>query len=138
MFIGLDLVIYMGSELLFVLLPGGALFGAGAAWVVYRASAGRSIWVRLSWVFLVLFGCSIAPLLFFMLLGGIASYTQPVIKATALEPAHPVTISSACSTPLRPNPSLKRSANGRPPRPGRWYGVNFHRPGRGGLPLAPA
>ena len=23
----------------------------------------------------------------------------------------------------RPNPSLKRSANGRPPGPGRWYGV---------------
>ena len=28
-----------------------------------------------------------------------------------------------------PNHSLKRSANGRPPGPGRWYAVHFHRPG---------
>jgi hypothetical protein len=39
---------------------------------------------------------------------------------------------------LMPNPSLKRSANGRPPGPGRWYSVHFHRPGPGGLPLSPA
>ena len=31
---------------------------------------------------------------------------------------------------VRPNPSLKRSANGRPPGPGRWYGVHFHQPCR--------
>ena len=37
-----------------------------------------------------------------------------------------------------PNPSLKRSANGRPPGPVRWYGVHFHRPGPGVLPSAPA
>ena len=37
-----------------------------------------------------------------------------------------------------PNPSLKRSANGRPPAPGRWYAVHFHRPGAGVLPLSPA
>ncbi|CAD5373994.1 hypothetical protein RA210_U400009 [Rubrivivax sp. A210] len=37
-----------------------------------------------------------------------------------------------------PNPSLKRSTNGRPPSPGRWYSVHFHRPGPGGLPSAPA
>ena len=37
-----------------------------------------------------------------------------------------------------PNPSLKRSANGRPPGPGRWYPVHFHRPGPGVLPLSPA
>jgi hypothetical protein len=37
-----------------------------------------------------------------------------------------------------PNPSLKRSDNGRPPAPGRWYAVHFHRPGAGGLPLSPA
>ena len=36
-----------------------------------------------------------------------------------------------------PNPSLKRSANGRPPAPGRWYAVHFHRPGAGVLPLSP-
>ena len=37
-----------------------------------------------------------------------------------------------------PNPSLKRSANGRPPAPGRWYAVHFHRPGAGALPSSPA
>ena len=37
-----------------------------------------------------------------------------------------------------PNPSFKRSANGRPPAPGRWYAVHFHRPGAGVLPLSPA
>ena len=37
-----------------------------------------------------------------------------------------------------PNPSLKRSANGRPPAPGRWGAVHFHRPGAGVLPLSPA
>jgi hypothetical protein len=37
-----------------------------------------------------------------------------------------------------PNPLLKRSTNGRPPGPGRWYGVHFHRPGPGVLPLSPA
>ena len=36
-----------------------------------------------------------------------------------------------------PNPSLKRSANGRPPAPGRWYAVHFHRPGAGGTPSSP-
>ncbi len=38
----------------------------------------------------------------------------------------------------RPNPSLKRSANGRPPSPGRWYAVHFLRPGLGVLPSSPA
>jgi hypothetical protein len=33
-----------------------------------------------------------------------------------------------------PNPSLKRSANGRPPGPGWWYAVHFHQPGPGVLP----
>ena len=37
-----------------------------------------------------------------------------------------------------PNPSLKRSANGRPPAPGRWYGVHFRQPGPGVLPSSPA
>jgi len=40
--------------------------------------------------------------------------------------------------PTAPNPSVKRSANGRPPSPGRWYAVHFHRPGLGVLPSAPA
>ena len=38
---------------------------------------------------------------------------------------------------VRPNPSFNRSANGRPPSPGRWYAVHFHRPGLGVLPLSP-
>ena len=37
-----------------------------------------------------------------------------------------------------PNPSLKRSANGRPPGPGLRYAVHFHRPGPGVLPSSPA
>ena len=39
---------------------------------------------------------------------------------------------------VTPNPSLKRSANGRPPGPGWWYAVHFHQPGPGVLPLSPA
>ena len=39
---------------------------------------------------------------------------------------------------LMPNPSLKRSANGRPPAPGRRYAVHIRRPGAGVLPLSPA
>ncbi|CAD5373030.1 hypothetical protein RA210_U280005 [Rubrivivax sp. A210] len=38
----------------------------------------------------------------------------------------------------RPNPSLKRSTNGRPPGPGLWHTVHFHSPGPGVLPSAPA
>ena len=48
---------------------------------------------------------------------------------------------AASIAPLRhagPNPSLKRSANGRPPGPGRQYGVHFCQPGPGVLPLSPA
>jgi hypothetical protein len=37
-----------------------------------------------------------------------------------------------------PNPSLKRSANGRPPGPGLWHIVHHHSPGPGVLPLSPA
>ena len=36
------------------------------------------------------------------------------------------------------NPSLKRSANGRPPAPGLRYAVHFLSPGAGVLPLSPA
>ena len=39
---------------------------------------------------------------------------------------------------LMPNPSLKRSANGRPPGPGRQYGGHFCQPGPGVLPSSPA
>ena len=37
-----------------------------------------------------------------------------------------------------PNPSVKRSANGRPPGPGLRYAVHFLSPGPGVLPLSPA
>jgi hypothetical protein len=37
--------------------------------------------------------------------------------------------------PLRPNPSLKRCANGRPPGPGWRYAVHFRQPGPGVVPL---
>lgn len=40
--------------------------------------------------------------------------------------------------PVRPDPSLKRSANGRSPGPGRWYAVQFRQPGPGVLPPSPA
>ena len=39
---------------------------------------------------------------------------------------------------LRPNPSLKRSANGGPPGPGLRYSVHFLSPGPGVLPSSPA
>ena len=42
------------------------------------------------------------------------------------------------SSPVRPNPSLKRSANGRPAGPGLRYGVHFLSPGPAVLPLSPA
>ena len=38
----------------------------------------------------------------------------------------------------RPNPSVKRSANGVPLGPGSRYGVHFLQPGPSGTPLAPA
>ena len=40
--------------------------------------------------------------------------------------------------PALPNPSLKRSANGRPPGPVWRYAVHFRQPGPGALPLSPA
>jgi hypothetical protein len=39
--------------------------------------------------------------------------------------------------PALPNPSLNRSANGRPPWPGLRYAVHFLSPGQGVLPLSP-
>jgi uncharacterized membrane protein YkvA (DUF1232 family) len=54
-------------------------------------------------------------------------------KALAQQAGH-----HARATSVMPNPSLKRSANGRPPGPGRRHTVHFHRPGPGVLPLSPA
>ena len=45
---------------------------------------------------------------------------------------------SRMSHALMPNPSLKRSANGRPPGPVWRYAVHFRQPGPGILPLSPA
>ncbi len=39
---------------------------------------------------------------------------------------------------LKPNPSLKRSHNGKPPGPSHGYGVHFPCLGPGGLPSCPA
>ena len=36
-----------------------------------------------------------------------------------------------------PNPSVEARPNGKPPGPGQWYAVHFHRPGPGVLPSAP-
>ena len=48
-------------------------------------------------------------------------------------------ISPVCpSHALMPNPSLKRSANGRPPCPVWRYAVHFRQPGPGVLPSSPA
>ena len=51
---------------------------------------------------------------------------------------HATNSAKASVRAARSNPSLKRSANGRPPAPGRWYAVHFHRPGAGVLSLSPA
>ncbi len=40
-------------------------------------------------------------------------------------------------TQLRPNPSLNRSTNGRPPGPVWRYTVHFRQPGPGALPSVP-
>ena len=45
---------------------------------------------------------------------------------------------SPSSPTARPNPSLKRSANGRPPGPVWRYAVHFRQPGPGVLPSSPA
>ena len=47
-------------------------------------------------------------------------------------------VSRSARRKSRPNPSLKRSANGRPPGPGLRYAVHFLSPGPGVLPSSPA
>ncbi len=46
-------------------------------------------------------------------------------------------MSVATVRPMLPNSSLNRSANGRPPGPGRRYAVHCLRPGPGVLPPSP-
>ena len=61
-----------------------------------------------------------------------------IARLTGAAQQHATSPAKAPVRAARPNPSLKRSANGRPPAPGRWYAVHFHRPGAGVLPLSPA
>ena len=64
----------------------------------------------------------------------VASWPAPCLHVQSHSPH-----SQACApSPAWPNPSLKRSANGRPPAPGRWYAVQFHRPVAGVPPSSPA
>ena len=77
-------------------------------------------------------------------LSWLATEVQPQEASAVLPRPRSVPHHSICTVRLRasaralPNPSLKRSANGRPPAPGRGYAVHFHRPGAGVLPLSPA
>jgi hypothetical protein len=76
-----------------------------------------------------------------------ASRTEQLRSPSRLSYIPPPNPPSACTVqaraqPLafqqaRHNPSVNRSANGRPPAPGRWYAVHFHRPGAGVLPSSP-
>ena len=74
----------------------------------------------------------------------LATEVQPqeasaVLPRSRSVPQHSIyTVRRRASARALPNPSLKRSANGRPPAPGRWYSAHFHRPGAGVLPLSPA
>ena len=62
-------------------------------------------------------------------------YTMARLRGQAQPGANPP---AAPERAARPNPSLKRSANGRPPGPGPRYGVHFLSPGPGVLPSSPA
>ena len=42
-----------------------------------------------------------------------------------------------CMQTVTPNPSFEARPNGKPPAPGRWHTVHFHRPRAGVLPLVP-
>jgi hypothetical protein len=97
----------VGAQLLVVLLPAGALIGLGAAWVVFRASHGKSAWVRTLSVLVVLLACMVAPVAFFAALGAIAMYTQP--KPAASVP-HSAQALARLALALRPNPSLHPTA----------------------------
>ena len=67
-----------------------------------------------------------------------AQYRQSAAAPLAPRRASVSRFATASSHPVQPNPSLKRSANGRPPGPGLRYAVHFLSPGPGVLPLPPA
>ena len=52
-------------------------------------------------------------------------------------PSHNQISHLATPARARPNPSVNRSANGRPPWPGPGYAVHFPSPGQGVLPSSP-
>ena len=64
---------------------------------------------------------------------------SPIHQAVEVQKyAAPTKNALVTSTRMRPYPSLKLSANGRPPHLGRWYAVHFHQPGPDVLPSSPA
>ena len=69
-------------------------------------------------------------------LPGSARNLHPGVRSVVLGPAVPSSPLSASSA--TPNPSVKLSANGRPPGPSHRYGVHFLWLGPGVLPSSPA
>ena len=81
---------------------------------------------------------------YYFLLAWVAQTADPLSSqrrergAGCTEAGSSATRESVRRPTTRPNPSLKRSANGRPPGPGLRYGVHFLSPGPGVLPSSPA
>ena len=70
---------------------------------------------------------------FFSTQAAVATWPAPCLQVPWNSPPSQV----RAPPPALPNPSVNRSANGRPPAPGRWSAVHFHRPGAGVLPSSP-
>ena len=68
----------------------------------------------------------------------VARFLHHPVPCCAMESSTPSNTSGGFCHALRPNPSLKRSANGRPPGPVWRYAVHFRQPGPGVLPSSPA
>ena len=62
--------------------------------------------------------------------------THPAVRESTTRSFSLTAALSTCA--MRPNPSLKRTANGRPPSPDWRCALHFHRPGHGELPSPPA
>ena len=70
---------------------------------------------------------------------GVRNSPNALIQTNAVVPgSHGTQGALGMSPHAVPNPSFKRSANGRPPSPGRRYAVHFRQPGLGVLPSSPA
>ena len=59
-------------------------------------------------------------------------------RCPAVPSCKPASGPVCAAPPALPNPSLKRSANGMSPGPGRRYAVHFRQPGPGATPSSPA